>query len=333
MSNLIDVRGLQVDLVQRGFLAWLVGHRLPINLLSDIDLTLATGETLGIAGESGSGKTTLARTLMGLQAASEGEILFDGRPFALSGSGKFQLQAAMMFQDAVASLSPRMTVGMAVVEPLIIGGRRPNDLAVAAVELLQKVGLPTILLNRYPHELSGGQARRVCLARALALSPRLLVADEPTAGLDVSVQGEVLNLIADLRKVLGLSVLIISHNLAMLRHVSDRIAILYLGRIVETGNTRKVLSRPLHPYTQGLIASEPHPDPRKRRDDLAIKGEIPSILRRPTGCVFHTRCSFARERCRLEVPVLRPIVGDRQVRCHFAEDFNKTQGDENALVH
>lgn len=333
MSNLVEIRKLAVDLLQPDLFAGILSQRPRLNLLSDIDLTLASGETLGIAGESGSGKTTLARALMGLQAITGGDVSFDGELLSKTGLGKLRTSAAMMFQDATASLSPRMTVGKAVVEPLIIGGSRPNNPIDAAQKLLERVGLPATLINRYPHELSGGQARRVCLARALALSPRLLVADEPTAGLDVSVQGEVLNLMSDLRKSLGLSVLIISHNLAMLRHVSDRIAILYLGRLVETGNARQVLNSPLHPYTRGLIASEPQPDPRRRRADLAIRGEIPSILNRPTGCVFHTRCSFTQEKCKREVPELRTIFDDRQVRCHFAEDFNKKQGDENAMVH
>ncbi len=333
LSNLVEIRRLEVDLLQHDFFAGILTPRPRLNLLSDINLTLASGQTLGIAGESGSGKTTLARALMGLQAITGGEISFDGEPLSKTRLGKLRKNAAMMFQDATASLSPRMTVGNAVVEPLIIGGSHPSNSTDAARKLLERVGLPATLINRYPHELSGGQARRVCLARALSLTPKFLVADEPTAGLDVSVQGEVLNLMSDLQKSLGLSVMIISHNLAMLRHVSDRIAILYLGRLVETGNTRQVLKSPLHPYTKGLIASEPQPDPRKRRADLAIKGEIPSIIKRPAGCVFHTRCTFTQERCRREVPELRTISDDRQVRCHFAEDFNKKQGDENAMVH
>ncbi len=186
-----------------------------------------------------------------------------------------------------------------------------------AREWIAMVGLEKFE-DSYPHELSGGQARRVCVARALALNPALVIADEPTAGLDVSVQGEILNLMADLKTRLGLSFLVISHNLSMVRHVTDRIAILYLGRMVEIGPTAAVFAKPLHPYTQSLIASEPQPDPRKRRADLGIKGEIPSVLRRPKGCEFHTRCTIAVERCHHEPPKLRELAPQRFVRCHLA---------------
>jgi oligopeptide/dipeptide ABC transporter ATP-binding protein len=200
----------------------------------------------------------------------------------------------------------------------VIHGEAMPDRKARAAELLARVGLPAALAERYPHELSGGQARRVCVARALALNPALVVADEPTAGLDVSVQGEVLNLMAELKRAEGLTFLIITHNLAVIRHTADRIAILYLGRLVETGPTAEVFSRPAHPYTASLIASEPNPDPRKRRADLAIRGEIPSLLRRPAGCEFHTRCPHALPQCRSLTPTLRPIASGRSVRCHLA---------------
>ncbi len=190
-------------------------------------------------------------------------------------------------------------------EPFIIHGVAMQNRKVKAEELLSRVGLSKDMANRYPHELSGGQARRVGVARALALHPKLVIADEPTAGLDVSVQGEILNLMTELKTVMGLSYLIITHNLAMVRHVSDRIAVMYLGRLIEVGPTREVFKQPYHPYAKSLIASEPQPDPRKRRHDLAIKGEIPSVLNRPRGCEFHTRCSIAQDRCRSEAPQLR----------------------------
>ena len=227
--------------------------------------------------------------------------------------------SAMMFQDAVASLSPRMRVGALVTEPFVIHRQPMQDRTAAAHALLARVGLPAALAGRYPHELSGGQARRVCVARALALNPSLVIADEPTAGLDVSVQGEILNLMTDLKTQQGLSFLIITHNLAMIRHVADRIAILYLGRLVETGPTRAVFANPHHPYPRSLIASEPQPDPRRRRADLAIRGEIPSLLRRPPGCEFHTRCPQAVATCRTLAPALRKISPGRFARCHLAE--------------
>jgi oligopeptide/dipeptide ABC transporter ATP-binding protein len=185
--------------------------------------------------------------------------------------------------------------------------------------MLDRVGLLPGLVDRYPHELSGGQARRVGVARALALNPKLVIADEPTAGLDVSVQGEILNLMNDLKKSANLSYLMITHNLALVRHVTTSVAVMYLGRLAETGPTKSIFARPLHPYTRSLLASEPQPDPRKRRKDLAIKGEVPSLLARPTGCEFHTRCPIAAERCRSETPQLRDLGGDRKVKCHFAE--------------
>ncbi|MCB2136727.1 MAG: ATP-binding cassette domain-containing protein, partial [Rhodobacteraceae bacterium] len=263
--------------------------------------------------------TTLAKALLGLQPISGGSLVFDGAPLGSAQSfARLRRATAMMFQDPVASLSPRMRIASLLTEPLIIHGERVENPTRRAGEMLESVGLPAAMASRYPHELSGGQARRVCVARALALNPSLVVADEPTAGLDVSVQGEILNLMADLKTRLGLSFLVISHNLSVIRHVTDRIAILYLGRLIEVGPTRAVFARPLHPYTQNLIASEPQPDPRKRRADLAIKGEIPSVLRRPQGCEFHTRCPFAQDRCRKERPGLEEIETNRLVRCHFA---------------
>jgi len=187
----------------------------------------------------------------------------------------------------------------------------------AAEELLTLVGLPKEFISRYPHELSGGQARRAGVARALALRPSLVIADEPTAGLDVSIQGEILNLMTRLKAELDLSYIIVTHNLAMIRHVSERIAIMYLGRIVEEGPTPEIFAKARHPYTASLIASEPVPDPRRKRRHLAITGEVPSILMRPSGCEFHTRCPFAKERCRAEAPPLTPLTADHKVRCHY----------------
>ncbi len=321
MSALYEVAGLSVDLARpRGLLgALLPGPQPSLNLLRDISLTLNPGETFGLVGESGSGKTTLARAMLGLTPISGGTLRFQG--LGLTDRASFaalRRGASMMFQDAVASLSPRMTVGTLLTEPFVIHGLPLPDPRARAAELLSRVGLPPTLAARFPHELSGGQARRVGVARALALDPKLVIADEPTAGLDVSVQGEVLNLMTDLKSALGLSLMIITHNLAMVRHVSDRIAILYLGRMVETGPTRAVFARPAHPYTQSLIASEPQPDPRKRRTDLAIKGEIPSVLRRPAGGAFHTRCPAAQSLCRQTAPLMRDLADGRRVACHFA---------------
>lgn len=285
------------------------------DILSGVSLSLAPAEALGLVGESGSGKTTLARALLGLVPA-QGRVAFEGRAGA-GATAALRRRAAILFQDPVASLSPRLSVGRAVTEPFVIHGLSVDRPAKAA-ELLDRVGLPAALAARYPHELSGGQARRVCVARALALSPALLVADEPTAGLDVSVQGEVLNLLATLREEAGLALLVISHNLAVVRHLADRVAVLYLGRLVEEGPAEAVFADPLHPYTRGLLASEPSPDPRRRRTQAPVTGEIPSLLSRPSGCPFHPRCPRAVARCRAEAPALRPLAPGRRAACHLA---------------
>ena len=321
MTALLDIAGLSVNFPVAGglFDALIPGRKRYIDILDGISLSLKSGETLGLVGESGSGKTTLARAILGLSPISAGTITFNGAELRSKQSfTNMRRSSAMMFQDPVASLSPRMSVGALLTEPFIIHGVAMQNRQVKAEELLSRVGLSKDMANRYPHELSGGQARRVGVARALALHPKLVIADEPTAGLDVSVQGEILNLMTELKTVMGLSYLIITHNLAMVRHVSDRIAVMYLGRLIEVGPTREVFKNPYHPYAKSLIASEPQPDPRKRRHDLAIKGEIPSVLNRPRGCEFHTRCSIARDRCRSEAPELREIGTDRLVRCHFA---------------
>ena len=223
-------------------------------------------------------------------------------------------------------------MGYLVTEPFRIHRQPLPDPDRTARDLLASVGLPAAIARRYPHELSGGQARRVGVARALALRPRLLIADEPTAGLDVSVQAEVLNLMADLRRDMGLAYLIITHNLALVRHVADRIAVLYLGRVVEEGPTAAVFARPAHPYTASLIAAEPKPDPRQRRTDLAIKGEVPSVLRRPSGCEFHTRCPLVRDICRHIAPALTDLGPERRARCHFTVE-QQNQGEHHAVEH
>jgi peptide/nickel transport system ATP-binding protein len=320
MNPLLALDNLSVTFARKGLLDRLVDPTLlpAFNILDDVTLSLMPGETLGLVGESGSGKTTLARTILGLVRAAAGRIVFEGRDVRAEADFRaMRRRSAMMFQDPVASLSPRLRIGTLLTEPLAIQGAALPDRRAVARAMLAEVGLPASFVDRYPHELSGGQARRVGVARALAMKPHLLIADEPTAGLDVSVQGDVLNLIAELKRELGFAAIIVTHNLAMIRHVSDRLAIMYLGRLVETGPTQEVFDTPLHPYAATLIQSEPVPDPRKRRDSLAIKGEIPSVFSRPPGCEFHTRCPMARERCRTEAPAYRAVAGGRTVRCHF----------------
>jgi peptide/nickel transport system ATP-binding protein len=288
--------------------------------VADVSFELREAKTFALVGESGSGKTTLGRALIGLIPPASGRIRFGGsdRPGRSSSAWKrWRRQMAMMFQDPVGSLSPRLTVRSLISEPLAIHGAGPQDRDAEARRLLGLVGLPTDFGSRFPHELSGGQARRVGVARALSLNPRLVIADEPTAGLDVSVQGEILNLMNRLQQELGLAYLLITHNLPIVRHVSDRLAVMYLGRLVETGPTDQVFARPAHPYTHGLLAAQPHPDPERRRMTAELSGEVPSLRNRPPACEFHTRCPFAQQICREIAPELREIAPGRQTRCHF----------------
>ncbi len=282
-------------------------------------LSLKAGETLGLVGESGSGKTTLGRAILGLVHVHSGSAVFEGRELVGLSKRAFmplRRDMAMMFQDPVGSLSPRQTVRSLITEPFEIHGFSKADLNAEADRLCDMVSLPRNFLSRYPHELSGGQARRVGVARALALNPKLIIADEPTAGLDVSVQGEILNLMSNLQSEHGLGYMIISHNLPVVRHISDHLAIMYLGRLVERGNCEKIFDNPAHPYTEALVKGVPQPDPDKRRTLVSIEGEVPSLANRPSGCEFHTRCKYATEQCKAEHPDETQLSDGRFVTCH-----------------
>lgn len=290
-------------------------------VVHDASLELDAGGTLGVVGESGSGKTSLAKAAVGLLRPAAGVVRFDGRDLGRLGRREakaFRRDAQLVFQEAVAALSPRLSVRSLLAEPLRIHGLDPAAGWPAVLELVRRVGLPESALERYPHQLSGGQARRVGIARALVLRPRLLVADEPTAGLDPSVQGDILNLLADLRGEFGLTVLMVSHHLDMVRVTADRVLVLYLGRVMETGPAAAALTRPAHPYTRALLDAVPRLGPGiglgRRAPPLA--GEVPSPLNPPPGCVFHPRCPNADARCRAEVPAERPLPGGRRVACH-----------------
>lgn len=284
-------------------------------VLDRASLALRGGEVVGLVGESGSGKTTLCRALMGLVPAASGEIRFAGA--RLRPDRAFRRQAQMLLQDAAGSLSPRMTVRALLEEPIRIHGL-PRAEAWARMEgLLRSLGLPQDALRRYPHQISGGQARRVAMARALILEPRLLVADEPTAGLDLSVQGEILNLLLDQIAARGLACLVVSHNLDVVRRITGRVAVMYLGQVVEEAPTAAVYARPAHPYAAALLSTNPAVDPARRRRRIVLSGEIPSVARPPPACRFHTRCPAAQEKCRTETPELREIGPGRIVRCHF----------------
>ena len=317
---MLEIEGLSVRFRRMGRLrARLQGENAYVHALLGVSLQVREGTTVALVGESGSGKTTLGRAVIGLVEAQAGSILFHGTE--LLGLSERALRPhrraiAMMFQDPVASLSPRLTIRALLTEPFRIHGS-DRDAKAEAPRLLETVGLSADFLDRYPHELSGGQARRVGTARALAHAPRLIIADEPTAGLDVSVQGEILNLFARLQRRQGIGYLLITHNLPVVRRVSGQIAIMYLGRIVERGPTAAVFARPAHPYTLALLAATPKPDPALRRAEVELKGEIPSLASRPQACEFHTRCPFAQARCRAEAPTLREVAPGQLAACHF----------------
>jgi oligopeptide/dipeptide ABC transporter ATP-binding protein len=294
-----------------------------VKAVDGVSFTVAPGETLCLVGESGCGKSTVARLVLRLMEPTAGVIRLGGADVTHLGSEQMiphRRRAQMVFQDPYASLNPKLTAGDIVAEPLEnydSMGRTERDAAVAAV--LDKVGLRAEMMRRYPFEFSGGQRQRLGLARALALRPDLIVADEPVSALDVSVQAQVLNLMMDLQEEFGLSYLFISHDLGVVEHIGHRIAVMYLGRIVELGGKDEVLADPLHPYTKALIAAAPIPDPRARRERLVIEGDVPSPQDPPPGCHFHTRCPFAIARCRCEDPRMREVAPGRRVACHLVE--------------
>ncbi|MEI4232831.1 ABC transporter ATP-binding protein [Roseovarius sp. D22-M7] len=296
-----------------------------VQAVAGVSLQVHPGETLAIVGESGSGKTTLARAINGLVPLAGGTVHFDGEALHDRPDWKaVRRRMAMMFQDPAGSLSPRKTVGELILEPFVIHGVPVADPTAKAREMLAVCGLDADFMDRYPHQLSGGQARRVGVARALALDPALVLADEPTAGLDVSIQGEILNLMNRVKAERGLATLIITHNLNILRHIADRIAVMYLGRIVETGPVESILTAPAHPYTHALMAANPEPDPTARHERLILKGETPALNARPSGCEFHPRCPVARTDCARIAPRLETARTGGAVACRYPLEIDET---------
>ena len=311
MSTVLTVRDLRVRYtVSKGF----------VDVVHGVSLDINRGETTAIVGESGSGKTTLAMALCGLAPVYGGEVCFDGERLNQDRRNRLspdRKRVALMFQDPVGSLNPRMTIRKALAEPFRIHPTGSQDPDREALRLLAMVGLGDDFADRYPHQLSGGQARRVGVARALALRPDILIADEPTAGLDVSVQGEVLNLLSRLQQEMGLGILMITHNLNVVRHVADQMAIMYLGRFIEQGNSQQIFSQPRHPYTAALLSANPSPDPDAQPGQIELLGDVPSLLQRPSGCEFHTRCPRAQARCRSSFPDLTTSTGNQHFNCFF----------------
>ncbi len=323
---LLEVRNLKKYYpITSGFFKRTVGY---VKAVDDVSLTILEGQTVGLVGESGSGKTTLAHTVMrGLDPTGGNVIFNDAQRGAVdvASAGREMLHHVrrnmqMVFQDPYASLNPRMTVLDIIGEPLEVNGiAKGKALQERVAELLQLVGLRPETMRRYPHAFSGGQRQRIVIARALALNPRLVIADEPTSALDVSIQAQTLNLLKDLQARLNLSYLFISHDLGVVEHVSDVVAVMYVGRLVEVAPTRKLYQKPNHPYTEALLSSIPRPDPNRVKRRVTIKGEIPNPANPPTGCHFHPRCPYAQAVCATDVPPLREIAPGQFASCHFSE--------------
>jgi oligopeptide transport system ATP-binding protein len=324
-GTVLEIRDVRTHFpVTAGFLRKrLVGT---VKAVDGVTLSVGRGEVLGLVGESGCGKSTLARTIMNLVPATGGTVVLNGRNLSQSNArelraGRREMQ--MVFQDPYASLNPRLTVFEALSEPLLVHKVCPASEVPARVSgLMRTVGLAPRFLKKYPHEFSGGQRQRIAIARALALEPRVIIADEPVSALDVSIQAQILNLLSQLCGQMNLSLMFIAHDLSVVRHISDRVAVMYLGRIVELGGAEDVIDRPQHPYTRALVSAIPTPDPdvERRRQRIVLAGDPPSPLNPPRGCAFHTRCAHVREQCRAAIPPLAVHAG-REVACIRIGEF------------
>ncbi|MBT9160316.1 MAG: ABC transporter ATP-binding protein [Dehalococcoidia bacterium] len=333
---LLEVKNLKKYFpVRKGILRRVVAQ---VKAVDDVDMHIKEREILGLVGESGCGKTTIGRTILRLIEPTEGKVIFRSKRLARSGEQYREVDVTtappkllktlrrdmqIIFQDPYSSLNPRMTVGSIVGEPLLVHGvARGSEREDRVRQLLHAVGLKQDHMKRYPHEFSGGQRQRIGIARALALDPQLIVADEPISALDVSIQAQVLNLLEDLQEEFGLTYLFIAHNLSVVKHISDRVAVMYLGRIVELAKTEDIFDNPKHPYTEALMSAVPVPDPDYNVERIILEGDVPSPVNPPSGCYFHPRCRYAKEVCKTETPDYRTVGGEHFATCHFADSLN-----------
>jgi peptide/nickel transport system ATP-binding protein len=321
---LVEARGVSKTFpVKGGALQRVVGH---VKAVDAVDLQIYEQESLGLVGESGCGKSTIGRLLLRLIGADSGQILFDGRDITTLKERSLRpirREMQIIFQDPFSSLDPRMTVERIIAEPLVINKvASGHELKDRVAQLLRVVGMRPEYMSRYPHAFSGGQRQRLGIARALALNPTMIVCDEPVSALDVSIQAQVLNLLEDLQKDFNLTYIFVAHDLSVVEHISDRVAVMYVGRLVELAKTEELYYTPKHPYTEALMAAVPKPDPRRRDRPIKLPGEVASPANPPSGCYFHPRCRYAKEICSTENPPLEEISPEHLVRCHFARELN-----------
>lgn len=331
---LMEVKGLKKYFpIQKGLLRRTVGY---VKAVDDVSFFVREGETLGLVGESGCGKSTAGRSIIRLYEPTAGQILFRSRALGTEGKPKLvnlidlkpeemkviRREISMVFQDPINSLNPRMTVSDIVAEPMVIhgldNGRETEEII---IRLLERVGLRPDHLRRYPHEFSGGQRQRIGIARALSLNPRLVICDEPVSALDVSIQAQTLNLLQDLQKDFNLSYIFVAHDLSVVQHISDRVAVMYVGKVAEIASAEELYSHPLHPYTEALLSAVPKPDPFYKSDRIVMQGDVADPSNPPSGCYFHPRCRYAEEVCKLKTPEFRELKPDHFVACHRAEEL------------